>query len=137
MSFASSKDVIEVYYENLSLLTQPSNVTQLVFDEVLPAGTYFLSYAPFITSTDTIASVTCWIGSNYNVANENEVASIYVRPINYHNMEYFTPCMSGSFVSNGVDSLVIRLNCVINNAGTYSAFAKNNTSYDFNYIRLS
>jgi len=137
MSFASTKDVIDVYYDNLSQLTLQSGVLQTMFNQVLPKGTYFLSYAPFITATDTISSVTCWIGANFNVVGENEVASIYVRPVNYHNSAYFTPCMSGSYVSDGINALVIRLTCVINNAGTYGAFAKNNTSFDFNYIRLS
>jgi hypothetical protein len=137
MSFASSKEVIETYSDNLSQLTLPSGILQLMFDEVLPKGTYFLTYSPLITATDTIADITCWIGSNYNTLTENEVASIYVRPAGFHNDEYFTPAMSGTYVSNGVDSLVIRLTCVINDAGTYNAFAQNNTSYDFNYIRLS
>jgi hypothetical protein len=137
MSFASSKDVIQVYQKNLSQTTLPSNIVILMFNEVLPEGTYFLSYSPYMTASANFNTITCWIGSGFNTGTENEVSSIFDTPYNYTNMAYFTPSMSGAYVSDGVTPLVIRLSANVASSGTYNAFVPTSGSYDFNYIRLS
>jgi hypothetical protein len=68
MSFASTKDVIQVYQENLSVFNLPENIVHVVFEDILPKGVYFLSYSPYmLTTVQTInfESVHIWIGSGF------------------------------------------------------------------------
>ena len=140
MSFSSSKDVLQVYQQNLSQFTLPSNLVTTMFSQVLPKGTYFISYSPYMITTsqaNAFNTITCWIGSGFGTGSEDEVASVYVTPVDYSNLGYFTPSMSGIYVSEGVLPLVIRVSASVANAGTYGAFGSTVGSYDLNYIRLS
>jgi len=140
MSFASTRNVIQVHQYNLSQTNLPGNIVHTMFQEVLPKGIYFLSYSPYMLTTNQanqFSSVTCWIGSSFQSTGEVICSSIVVAPYNYANMGYVTPSMSGVFLSDGINPLVIRLSASVTNSGTYNAYVITTGSYDFNYIRLS
>ena len=140
MSFASTKNVIQVYQQDLSDYGLPENMVHVVFEDVLPKGVYFLSYSPYMMTTNVLnifETIQIWIGSGFSTTDEFRCANVEVTPYNYYNMAYFTPSMSGIFVSDGVLPLVISVSASTTNAGTYGAYVSTVGSYDFNYIRLS
>jgi len=140
MSFASSKEVIQLYQENLSVFNLPENIVHNLFQDVLPKGVYFLSYSPYMLTTvqtNFFETITIWIGSGFGSVQEITVANVEETPYNYRNMGYFTPSMSGIFVSDGEEPLVINVSASTTNAGTYGAYVSTVGSFDFNYIRLS
>ena len=140
MSFASTKDVIQVYQDFLSVFNLPENVVHTLFEDVLPKGVYFVSYSPYMLTTvqtNIFESIQIWIGSGFSTTDEFRCANVEVTPDNCYNMGYFTPSMSGVFVSDGVLPLVIRVSASTTNAGTYGAYISTVGSFDFNYIRLS
>lgn len=140
MSFASSKDVIQVFQKDLSSSNLNENIVHTLFSNVLPKGVYFLSDSPFMLTTvqtNIFESIQIWIGSGFSTTDEFRCANVEVTPENYYNMAYFTPSMSGVFVSDGVLPLVIRVSASTTNAGTYKAIAGTVGSHDLNYIRLS
>jgi len=140
MSFASSKDVIQVTQQALSQFNLPENIVQTMFSKVLPQGVYFISYSPYMLTTNQaniFESVYIWIGSGFGSLDAIEVANLEAEPYNYANAGYFTPSMSGIFSSDGINPLVVRLSASTTNAGTYGAYVSTVGSFYFNYIRLS
>ena len=140
MSFASTKDVIQVYQENLSVFNLPENIVHTIFEDVLPKGVYFLSYSPYMLTTNQsnfFKSVYIWIGSGSGSLEAIEVANFEMEPYNFRNMAYVTPSMAGNFSSDGINPLTIRVSASITNSGTYGAYVTTAGSYDFNWIRLS
>ena len=51
MSFASTKDVIQVYQKNLSQFNLQHDTVHIMFEEILPKGVYILSYSPYMLTT--------------------------------------------------------------------------------------
>ena len=140
MSFASSKDVIQLYQENLSVFNLPENIVHTVFEDVLPKGVYFLSYSPYMLTTvqtNFFETVNIWIGSGFGSVDAIEVANLEAEPYNYANAGYFTPSRSGIFSIDGINPLTVRVSASTTNAGTYGAYVSTVGSYDLNYIRLS
>ena len=140
MSFASAKDVIQVSQYALSQFNLPENIVQTMFSQVLPQGVYFVSYSPYMLTTNQaniFESVYIWIGSGFGSLDAIEVANFEIEAYNFRNMGYVTPSMSGNFFSDGINPLTIRLSASITNSGTYDAYVSTVGSYDFNWIRLS
>ena len=68
MSFASTKDVIQVTQQDLSQFNLVENIVHTMFSKVLPKGVYFVSYSPYMLTTvqtNFIESVYIWIGSGF------------------------------------------------------------------------
>ena len=129
-----------MYQENLSVYELPENIVHTVFEDVLPKGVYFLSYSPYMLTTvqtNFFETISIWIGSGFSSVDEFTCAHVEVTPENYRNMGYFTPSMSGIFVSDGELPLVIRVSASTTNSGTYGAYVSTVGSFDFNWIRLS
>ena len=140
MSFASTKNVIQVYEQDLSRYNMAENIVYTMFSKVLPQGVYFLSYSPYMLTTvqtNFFETVLIWIGSGFGSLDAIEVANLDLAPYNFRNMGFVTPSMSGIFTSDGVLPLVIRVSASTTNAGTYNTYVSTAGSYDFNYIRLS
>lgn len=140
MSFASTKDVIQVYKENLSQFNLVENIVHTMYSEVLPVGVYYVSYSPYMLTTvqtNFFESIYIWIGSGFGSLDAIEVANLEIEPYLFRNAAYFTPSMAGIFSSDGELPLTIRVSASITNSGTYGAYVSNNFSYDFNMIRIS
>lgn len=140
MSFASTKDVIQVYQEDLSRFNMAENIVYVRFSQVLPVGVYFVSYSPYMITTvqtNFFESVYIWIGSGFASLDEIEVANFEIEPYNFRNMAFVTPSIAGIFSSDGVLPLTVRVSASTTNAGTYGAYVSTVGSYDLNYIRLS
>jgi hypothetical protein len=140
MSFASTKDVIQVYQENLSQFNLVENMVHTMYSEVLPKGVYYVSYSPYMLTTvqtNLFETIYIWIGSGFGSVDAYEVANLEIEPYDFRNAGYFTPSMAGIFSSDGELPLTIRVSASTTNAGTYGAYVSTVGSYDFNMIRLS
>jgi hypothetical protein len=140
MSFASAKNVIRAYQADLSHYNLTEDTVHIRFDKVLPKGVYFLSYSPYMLTTvqtNVFTNIQVWMGSGYGSVDVLQCASIEATPYNSANAGYFTPSLSGYFVSDGINAFTIRVYATTTNDGTYGAYISTVGSYDFNWIRLS
>ena len=135
MSFASYKPLVSVDKFGLNGVDLTSGSEQTVYQNVLPKGTYFVSFCPMITGSGDLSLVTAEIGSDLGGVNEQMVCQWYGTPYNYYNMRYEQICMAGTYISDGILPLTVLVSCTASTNWNYINYDQ--SAYNLLIMRLT
>lgn len=135
MSFASYAPTVTIDFYTLNRGNIASDEIETVFSKLLSKGTYFISFCPMVTTDGDFTSITAEIGSQLGGLEESIVCNWFGTPYNYHNMGDEQITMSGVYVSNGDDNLMI--NITANSSEDWNMTTNGPTAYNLGIMKLT